>query len=68
MTTQGTGKKKRPGPTTRFNKTTNVFSLRLTLGQRDALVRASERLGLSLGDVACELIEQYADQLKKREH
>lgn len=65
MASTGIAASKRRGPTTRFAKTPNVFSLRLTLAQRDALARASERLDISRGDVVCELIEQYAHVMVK---
>ena len=65
MTTTAIDVTKRRGPTTRFEKTLNVFSLRLTLAQRDALARASQRLDISRGDVICELIEQYAHIMAK---
>jgi hypothetical protein len=53
------------GPATRFPGKTRVpFPLALTPQLHEILQRTSTRLGIRRGDVICELLTQYADQLK----
>jgi hypothetical protein len=59
---------RKPGPITRFpNKERAPYPLCLPPNLQVTLQRTADRLQLKRGDVICELLTQYADQLELKD-